>query len=504
MKILNKINENALLFSMNTDRKRKKSIGQFFTPKDISEYMASLILIERDNLKILDPGAGNGILACSVLQKILSYKYIKNVHVDLYENDNSIISLLKESLDYMKDIYIQNNKKLTYNIIEENFILYNSYKWKDEKYCGDYDIVISNPPYKKLRKDSLESKVMNDIIFGQPNIYFLFMAMSIKLLKDTGQFVFITPRSYFSGTYFINFRKWFISNVDIQKIVFFESRKDIFKSEKILQETTIINGVKCKKQNDYIEVVSLSNIKEHEINESISLDKNIVFERKNNYNIKIPITKEQYEALKFVDMWEEDLNSAGFKVSTGKVVDYRNRELFIDNINIRNNEVPLIWNINLKDGKFIWPLRYKNKYQLIINDNKKNLIENKNYILIRRTTSKESKKILQAVQYKKEMLKSEYIGIENHVNYLYKIDGEISETELIGLYIIFNSNIVDKYFRILCGSTQINATEINNMKFPSKFDILEIGKISYNIVDLNSEVCDKILIEYFNKYTGGD
>ena len=76
-------------------------------------------------------------------------------------------------------------------------------------------IVISNPPYKKIGKNDIESTIMENVIYGQPNMYFLFMAMAERLLKDDGELIFIVPRSWTSGTYFKKFREVFLNNVKL-------------------------------------------------------------------------------------------------------------------------------------------------------------------------------------------------------------------------------------------------------------------------------------------------
>lgn len=44
-----------------TDLKKRKSLGQFFTPPDIALFMASWV---KDCEKILDPAVGNNIFQC--------------------------------------------------------------------------------------------------------------------------------------------------------------------------------------------------------------------------------------------------------------------------------------------------------------------------------------------------------------------------------------------------------------------------------------------------------
>ena len=101
------------------------------------------------------------------------------------------------------------------------FIAENAHLIDESLFANDivpqYDLVISNPPYFKIAKNSYHAKLMSKIVHGQPNIYAFFMALSAMLLKRNGQLIFITPRSYCSGLYFRIFRKWFLKK--IKKII---------------------------------------------------------------------------------------------------------------------------------------------------------------------------------------------------------------------------------------------------------------------------------------------
>lgn len=495
MDILDKIELNSRKFSADSDRNKKKLIGQFFTPKEIAKYMANYMSIKKRLIRILDPGAGSGILSCSILYEILENNIVNEVYVDLYEIDSEIIELLENNLCEMKILYEESGKKLIYTIKQVDFISFNSDKWKENSFSGKYDIVISNPPYRKIRKSDNESKLMNSIVYGQPNIYFIFMAMAIKLLKNNGQFIFITPRSYFCGSYFIEFRKWFLSNVNINNIDILDSRKNSFDEENVLQETVIINGFKNTNQKDHIKVSKINRFDLRNKVNSLNVEKNIVFEGKNNFYIKAPTNKDEYNSLKFIEKWTQSLESLDIKVSTGKVVPFRCEKYLSNDIYSSKDGAPLIWDINLKSGFFSWPVYYKRKYQVIYKES--DTVENLNYLFIKRISSKEEKRRIQIVQYYKSMLDTDKIGIENHINYMYKVNGQLDKLEMIGLYIIFNSIIIDNYFKVLCGSTQVNATEINSMKLPSKEDIISLGKIGQDIDILSSDICDNILINYF-------
>lgn len=61
---------------------------------------------------------------------------------------------------------------------------------------------------------------MKDYVYGQPNLYGLFMAKGLELLKKDGQYIYITPRSWVSGLYYTEVRKA-ILKTDIEKNPYF-------------------------------------------------------------------------------------------------------------------------------------------------------------------------------------------------------------------------------------------------------------------------------------------
>ena len=98
--------------------------------------------------------------------------------------------------------------------------------------------------------------------------------------------------------------------------------------------------------------------------------------------------------------------------------------------------------------------------------------------------------------FKKDFEEYEFISTENHVNFIGSIDNQELEKDLIyGLYGIYNSTLYDKYYRILNGSTQVNATEINNIPIPNEKIIKDIGKKLQEKVNITTEMCDNILLE---------
>jgi hypothetical protein len=61
------------------------------------------------------------------------------------------------------------------------------------------------------------------------------------------------------------------------------------------------------------------------------------------------------------------------------------------------------------------------------------------------------------------------------VNYIYRPKGKLSKKLALGLSTFLNSSLLDRYFRISNGNTQVGATEIRAMPLPSREVIEEVG-----------------------------
>lgn len=472
--------------SITTPDYRKKK-GQFFTPKITSVFMVRQFkdLVERERIKVLDPGAGVGIFESAICDLLLSMKKPPKVSFDLYENDENILQLLKYNMEVCKESMDNKGFDLSYQIHNIDFILSNSSIFNDEKSDFDtnrsgYDIVISNPPYYKLKKESPQAIAMSCIVKGQPNIYPLFMAQSAKLLKDGGQMTVLSPRSYCSGSYFKNFRKWFFENVKPIKLHVFESRKEVFKKYNVLQEMVILTAIKSCEAPENV-IISTS---DGELNEKKKLTvrktsyKKIIIKNNDDIIMRIPASKLDEIITEQIDKLGFKLAELGLKISTGPVVPFRATDYLLSDLN-GHDYAPLIWMQNIEDGLVVWPKENWKPVAIKIDEvSRKILISNGNYVLIKRFSTKEGKRRINAGVLLEKFLNSELIGIENHVNYIYKSNDKLSEHEAYGIQALLNSRLYNKYFQTINGNTQVNAAEIDNIPFPSIEKIKKIGRLA--------------------------
>lgn len=463
----------------------RKEYGQFFTVGTGAQFMSSMFDIDlnKERLNILDAGAGTGILTVALVDHLLSIGYKGEIKVTCYENDTKVLPVLSDNLDYVSN----NVPNFKYQIIVDNFITSEPF---GGFFKGDevYDLVIGNPPYKKIPSESAEAQHMKEICYGAPNLYFLFMAMSVQKLKQDGQLVYIIPRSWTSGAYFEKFRKWLFARTVIEHIHLFGSRDKVFNGESVLQETMIIKIRKTNKKPSSIKM-TFSETSDFTKVTSINVDYNTIV-AKNSY-VYLVTNENEIECLDSLKTFDNTLVSDGLRMKTGLIVDFRTRDVLRNDAE-EPNTYPLLYSQHIKNGKIVWPVGKENEY--ICTDRKSYLQENTNYVLVKRFTAKEERRRLQCGIYlKKDHPNYKYISTQNKVNYILCKE----EDEALGVYCLLNSTIYDLYYRILNGSTQVNSTEINSMPVPDKHTILEMGK-ELRGNELSTEACDRIVSAWIN------
>jgi len=488
-------------------QQHKKENGQFFTPLEIASFMASLSEFNGDFVRILDPGCGTAVLSCALIEQITnSNKDLKHIELVIYETDAELFPILKKTLKYLKKWVENKNVEFTLTCHTYDFILHNSECLKEtpdlfSKQTNLFDIVISNPPYFKISIEDKRAKAAKIVVNGHPNIYAIFMALSAKLLKEGGELIFITPRSYASGNYFKVFREFFFNIIDLDKAHLFISRKDTFNRDKVLQETVIIKGTRRNIPKPQVDVSSSSGLKDLLKPKIKTFSKTDIINVESKERILyLPITDYEEAILGIFKSWSGNLSKYNIKISTGPVVSFRSRDLIIENFENGTIQVaPLFWLHNVKQMILEWPIERAKKGQYILIDDKSKaiLIPNNNYIFLRRFSSKDDKNRLIAAPYFCNYFRSDFIGVENKVNYIYRPNGYLERNEIVGLCALLNSSLFDTFFRIFNGNVNVSATELRDMSLPPLEIIQEIGDTIILSNDYSVENVNFIISNYF-------
>jgi tRNA1(Val) A37 N6-methylase TrmN6 len=485
------LERNHIAFQNPTEPDKKKSqLGQFMTSAKVARFMASQFQqTPLDECRLLDPGFGAGSLSIAFLERWISGKIdfqsieLTACEIDpqFHENIPAILQPFSSRPNFKSKIQIG-------DFIERavNWLLI-SPKTK-------FTHAIINPPYKKVNSNSKHRHLLRAVGIETVNLYSAFVALSLALLTPGGQLVAIIPRSFCNGPYFRPFRKYILQKSAIHHIHLFSARDKTFKADSVLQENVIIHLERDVKQGDVTITTStddsFTDLKTviHPFSRIVSSDDTESF-----FHIPTsdkPNTIDRYQFARY------SLEEIGITVSTGPVIDFRLKEHLQDMPD--PDSVPLIYPVHLNGHGPEWPKPGIKKPNAIRHnkETEKWLYPNGFYCAVRRFSSKEEKRRITArVIDPKAFNEAKLLGFENHLNIFHNQKRDIPEMLARGLSVFLNSTAVDEYFRCFNGHTQVNATDLRLMKYPSRSDLINLGKWSKSKDELTQAIIDEKLEE---------
>jgi adenine-specific DNA-methyltransferase len=214
--------------------------------------MASLFERNVAAVRILDPGAGSGSLFAAVIEQLVSGpNRPESVEVVAYETDRNILPHLEETIGLCRQSCAEAGVAYRGTVRCEDFISGAVTQLNNDLFAtaqDDFTHVILNPPYKKINGETRTRKILSSAGIETSNLYAAFVWLAACLTRPGGEIVAITPRSFCNGPYFRRFRKALLSLIDLRRIHMFESRREAFADDSVLQENVIFHGIRNEHQ----------------------------------------------------------------------------------------------------------------------------------------------------------------------------------------------------------------------------------------------------------------
>jgi adenine-specific DNA-methyltransferase len=473
--LIQEIEQARRQLSLATKAEDKSLLGQFLTPGTTAQFMANLFVNGRGACRLLDAGAGIGSLSAAFMERWKNGGFdFSRVEVDAFELDDRLIPHLRKTLNgfhtlaetsshlYEGDFIETAVRSLTGDIFADHTIEH-------------YSHAILNPPYKKIKSDSQHRRWLREAGIETVNLYSGFVALALALSAKGGQIVAIIPRSFCNGPYYKPFREFILQHAAIHHIHLFKSRTKAFKDDAVLQENVIIHLERGGEQG-LVKVSTSSDDTFVDLETYEHPFDRIVFQSDSERFIHVPTSPgtngaDQLPAIR----WR--LDDLGIKVSTGPVVDFRLKEHLREMPGA--GTVPLLYPAHFKNFEIRWPLKgMKKPNALELNAmTRKWLYPNGYYCVVRRFSSKEEKRrIVASIVEPTAFGEAQMLGFENHLNLFHENKRGLPETLARGLMVFLNSSPVDDSFRRFNGHTQVNATDLKLMMFPSRENLVRLGK----------------------------
>jgi adenine-specific DNA-methyltransferase len=429
-------------------------------------------LPESGRLRVLDPGAGCGSLAASFVARVLNDAPRLSLEVLGIEVDHSVANALRETFTDCAETARRVGVQVDTQVLVGDFLDLAHGLDRDES-LRDYDIVIMNPPYRKLGAKSRERTMMAALGAECPNLYSAFLALGAEVLRPSGQLVAITPRSFANGPYFGRFRQFLLEKLALDRIHVFESRSTVFADTRVLQENVIISGTRNGTRGKI--VISVSNGHKDRPHQRVAKYDDVVKAADPHRFIRIAADDTDIMVAESVTRLPCRLHHLGLEVSTGRVVDFRSKPNLC--MSPAPDTVPLVYPGNMRGGRVEWPLpiRKHQGFRIIEDRDRRLLLPAGVYVLVKRFSAKEERRRVVAGVWDGAAFDGP-VAFENHLN-VFHVNGRGLGPQLArGLSVWLNSSVVDRYFRTFSGHTQVNATDLRSLHYPPAGALCRLGE----------------------------
>lgn len=461
----------------------RSSYGVFYTPPALTERLLTLAEqagVNWETARVLDPACGGGAFLTPVARRMVaalshlsSKKRLAHIetHLQGFEIDPFSAWVSQSFVEALLLPDIKAAKRPLGSLVEVR----NSLNLPEDRY-GNYDLVIGNPPYGRIKLSAEERGKWARGLYGHANLYGLFADLATRLAGRGGIIAYVTPTSFLGGQYFQALRHVLANEAPPTAIEFIADREGVFAD--VLQETMLSIYKKQTRRRQI--AVSYLSVKETGA---------FTVRRNGRYTLpddgqepwllpRIPGRSVLVEACR---QHQYRLRDLGYTVSTGPLVWNRHKgKLHKKRI---TGSVPVIWAecVNSTgNGEFTFKATGRNHAPWFKPGSKDgaNIVRTAS-VLLQRTTSLEQSRRLIAAELPQDFIDKHggAVAVENHLNMVRPMTGIKPVVSARVIAALLNSDVLDDVFRCINGSTAVSAYELESMPLPSPENIVKLEKI---------------------------
>jgi adenine-specific DNA-methyltransferase len=334
-----------------------------------------------------------------------------------------------------------------------------------------FDVVVCNPPFRKLKAEEAGRyrTSYSRIMQGQPNLYALFISLTVKLAKRCGFVGLVTPTSFLSGQHFCAVRTLLLESTRVRHIGLVWERENVYLD---VQQETALTVLSIDTQDDG-----------HTFKPAVS-----VVDREGRYrrigrcplpnsgsSWPLPRDSGDIALIQRASQSPFRLADYGYAPSVGGFVWNRDAHpayLTFDAVpkTRRAEVIPLLWSSDVRPNGLLQFNRHASAHgqhrYLYFRGLEHPSIRSRPAVVLQRVTSSEQPRRLVGAVVSEEFIREHggYVG-ENHVVILEWLEPGvgIAPRTLLGL---LKSRVIDRYFRCISGSSNVSVFELAQLPLP--------------------------------------
>lgn len=468
------IDERRQAIARATPNKHKSAMGQFMTPMVIARFMAGRFSsLAGKNIRLLDAGAGIGSLTAAFAERAAREK-ANSLECEAWELDPKLSEPLATTLVACEELMAKSGVRFGSSLLPNDFILAFADLFAQKNMAAPTHAIL-NPPYKKISSASAHRQALRACGIETSNLYSAFIALALMALKDGGELVAITPRSFCNGPYFRPFRELILAKSALVQIHIFESRTHAFEGDQVLQENVVFHLVKGARQG----VVMVSSSEDAHFTDVRSKElpfDEVVLPGDSEKIFHFATDEESPETMAARCRYSYTLEDLGLGVSTGPVVDFRLREHLCNEAGL--GQAPMVYPHHFDDGFVVHPKPEAKKPNFIrVNDEtRKWMLPTGCYVVVRRLSSKEERRRIVPAVFTPEAAAGDLIGFDNKTNIIHQSKKGMECNVAKGMAIYLGSTFADQWLRRFSGHTQVNAGDLRALRYPDIQTLTQWGQ----------------------------
>lgn len=467
-------------YAMLADEDDRKKLAMFFTPASLTEGLLDDLAdqgVDFGSQSFMDPACGGAAFLAPIALRMrtaltvrgfTALEVLKHIEKHLYgcDLDKTLCELSKHFLCMALHEEIQKTGYVpSFNVRAANSLA------SLAACLGTVDVVVCNPPYRKMTAEELEPlrDTYAEVIAAQPNLYCLFIALCVRLLRIGGRAALVTPTSFLSGQYFGRLRGFLIRNTDVEHIGMVSDRQGVFID--VEQETALTVLRRCTEEvrtqvRANVSVVSGTG-QYTSVGECTLPNAGAVW--------PIPRSVEDVALLKTATLSRFRLSDYGYQVRIGAYVWNRDKRPKFESLQEARKvkaytAMPLMWSRDIVAGGIVQledTSTYDGEHRFVDLGHKKHTsVVTSPSVVMQRVTSKDQPRRLIAAAVSPGVFETYggFIG-ENHVVIIEAVCDKpaLPPTKLAKL---LSAHVVDRYFRCISGATNVSAFELNHLALP--------------------------------------
>lgn len=467
-------------YAMLADDSYRSKLALFFTPASLTQGLLDDLEaqgVDFASQNFMDPACGGAAFLAPIairMRRALAARHlsaleaVKHIEKHLYgcDLDSTLCELSKhflcmalhddiEEAGYVPSFQVQTGNSLTHLASR----------------IGTCDVVVCNPPYRKMIASELGPLRTQyvDVIEAQPNLYCLFIALCVRLLRIGGRTALVTPTSFLSGQYFRLLRAFLIRNTDVEHIGMVSDRKGVFID--VEQETALTVLRRCAERNRKqvranVSVVSATGTYTS-VGECRLPNAGAVW--------PIPRSVEDVALLKVATLSRFRLSDYGYRVRIGAYVWNRDKRPKFKSLEDAqkfkaHTSIPVIWSRDIVPGRVVRMKdnpTFDGEHRFIDLGSKKHpSVIRLPCVVMQRVTSNDQPRRLVVAPVSQSLFKTYggFVG-ENHVVIIQAVCRKCTVPPSV-LAKLLSTLAIDRYFRCISGATNVSAFELNQLALP--------------------------------------